>query len=46
MEISYPPMLDKMLKIICNNLNSWHTKLKDRSLDILLIILDRYPGYR
>jgi hypothetical protein len=35
-----------MLECICHNLNNWHTKVKDRSLDVLLVILDRYPGYR
>jgi hypothetical protein len=35
-----------MLEIICHNLNSWHAKVRDRSLDVLLVILDRYPGYR
>lgn len=46
MEGSYPPTLDKVLEVLCINLNSLQIKVKEKSLDLLLIILDRYPGYR
>lgn len=46
MENSYPPTLNKILEILCHNLNSLQPKVKEKSLDVLLIILDRYPGYR
>jgi macrodomain Ter protein organizer (MatP/YcbG family) len=46
MEASYPPTLDKVLQTLCLNLNSEHTKVREKSLDVLLMILDRYPGYR
>lgn len=46
MESSYPPTLDKILEHLCRNLNSLQAKVKEKSLDVLLAILDRYPGYR
>lgn len=46
MESSYPPTLDKVLEMLCHHLNSLQVKVKEKSLDLLLMILDRYPGYR
>ena len=46
MESSYPPTLDKIMEMLCLNLNSLQVKVKEKSLDLLLMILDRYPGYR
>lgn len=46
MESSYPPTLEKVLEVLCRNLNSLEPKVKQKSLEVLLMILDRYPGYR
>lgn len=46
MESSYPPTLSKVVEALCRNLGSLEIKVKEKSLEVLLMVLDRYPGYR
>lgn len=47
MEDSYPPTLNPFLPMICrNSQNGEVAKVKDKALELLLMILDRYGGYR
>lgn len=45
-EKSYPPALNFLLKHLCECLSHSAPKIKEKSMELLLLLLDRYAGYR